>query len=623
MKRLLFLIAALCACALPIRAQIQVPPIPSYYSGPAQFAGVPSGVCQSYQMAVNTLTADLYTCLSGTWTKVGSSSSSSTITNAGTFSSSSGFYYLNSQIGGCTSDGFFNQVQFIHSQTTAVGGCVAGPTTGSGVKQVAGGFFAASTQDSGAIGIGLSSYGFALVNGGKAFGINPLAQDVAGLTTGVQLITSEFDTQPYNAPSAYAAGVGAHFALINNTQIGGTYPFDVIQVSSGVNGGVTPANWAHGINFLPNALPETGGPALYMQAITATSGSNHCSPQLFQAFETYWTGSASQKENWQLQACPGSGTNPSSDSLTISTAFFPPAGQAHNFTLANGINLVLNGLTSGSATLSVAATGGTLNLGSTNATVDQSGNLIVAGCTGCGSGGGVTTFNSRSGAVVPATADYTAAQVTNAAATNAANTFAGNQTFSTILLGNQLLGSTTTTQTSLVGGQDSSTSSTPGALSLRAGNNSSSAGVAGDVFLEPGLATFSTGNGVQGKVHIQQSFTVASALSATFEVVSMTTTADQVQASPLASVTTVGVAQTVGGTTTALYVATDGKTTVRFDGTPVVGDFACAPPASTGTAGLAHDNGTTVCPSGQRLGVITGQVSGSGSGATATVLLQI
>ena len=103
----------------------------------------------------------------------------------------------------------------------------------------------------------------------------------------------------------------------------------------------------------------------------------------------------------------------------------------------------------------------------------------------------------------------------------------------------------------------------------------------------------------------------------------MTTTADEVQAAGLGSTNNVGIATTAGGTNRKLYVATQGKILTVFDGTPVIGDFACAPPAGTGTVGLAHDNGTAACPAGQKLGVVTGQVSGSGSGATATVLLEL
>jgi lysophospholipase L1-like esterase len=60
-----------------------------------------------------------------------------------------------------------------------------------------------------------------------------------------------------------------------------------------------------------------------------------------------------------------------------------------------GNNGVLNlgtinveGSTSGSAIISASGTGGTLYLGSANATITSAGALTVTGCTGCGSGGG-------------------------------------------------------------------------------------------------------------------------------------------------------------------------------------------------------------------------------------------
>jgi len=149
-----------------------------------------------------------------------------------------------------------------------------------------------------------------------------------------------------------------------------------------------------------------------------------------------------------------------------------------------------------------------------------------------------------------------------------------------------------------------------------AGASNLSTGGAGNTVLRPGQ---NSGGGQQGFAQVLQSFTTASALAATFEAVSMTSTADQVGASAAGSTTNVGIAQSVGGTGTAIFVATHGKTTARFDGTPVIGDVACYPTAS---AGLLHDSGTTACTLGESAGVITGQVSGSGSGATATVLLR-
>jgi len=183
--------------------------------------------------------------------------------------------------------------------------------------------------------------------------------------------------------------------------------------------------------------------------------------------------------------------------------------------------------------------------------------------------------------------------------------------------GGEFRAGSVTQTTTVQGGQQSTSSSVPGALILQGGPNTSTGG-AGSATLEGGAAT----SGQQGFANIQQSFTIASATTVGY-VLSMTTTADVVQAAPLGSTNNVGIAATAGGTNAQLYVASHGKILTKFDGTPVVGDLACAPPASTGTAGLAHDNGSTACPTGQKLGVITGQVSGTGSGATATVLVEL
>lgn len=155
---------------------------------------------------------------------------------------------------------------------------------------------------------------------------------------------------------------------------------------------------------------------------------------------------------------------------------------------------------------------------------------------------------------------------------------------------------------------------------VMAGGTNSSTGAGGNSVLRPGQ---NSGGGQQGFAQVLQSFTTASALAATFEAVAMTSTADQVGAAAAGSLTTVGIAQSAGGTGTAIFVASHGKTTARFDGTPVIGDVACYPPATTGNAGLLHDNGTSACTLTQETaGVVTGQVSGSGSGATATILIR-
>jgi hypothetical protein len=185
-------------------------------------------------------------------------------------------------------------------------------------------------------------------------------------------------------------------------------------------------------------------------------------------------------------------------------------------------------------------------------------------------------------------------------------------------------GTTTTANVQFTGGQAANSASAAGTGTFKGGSNIGVGG-GGSALLQAGS---SPSSGTQGFANVQQSFITASALAATFEVVSMTTTADEVSASGLGSANVVGIAQSVGGTNLQLFVVSSGKTTVRFDGTPVIGDIACAPIPTSGTAGLAHDGGVaTLTPCSTlgslEIGVITGQVSGTGSGATATVLVQV
>jgi len=180
------------------------------------------------------------------------------------------------------------------------------------------------------------------------------------------------------------------------------------------------------------------------------------------------------------------------------------------------------------------------------------------------------------------------------------------------------VGTASTSSTTYQSGQDTTTGSNLGSGTFRAANNAGT-GAAGSASLEAGA---NTGGGQQGFANVQQSYTIAAATTVGY-VLSMTTTSDLAQVAPLAATNLIGVATTAGGSSAQIYAASDGKVLVKFDGTPVVGDFACGPPAGTGTAGQAHDNGSTACTAGQKLGVVTGQVSGTGAGATATVLLQI
>lgn len=208
------------------------------------------------------------------------------------------------------------------------------------------------------------------------------------------------------------------------------------------------------------------------------------------------------------------------------------------------------------------------------------------------------------------------ASVANLSATGA---FTGNtiSNGSIELISSTVRSPTTSTSITYQGGGDNG-SGAGGSATFRGAQNANSS-AAGSAFLQAGA---NTSTGLQGFASVQQSFTIAAATTVGW-VMQMTTTADRVVAAALGATDNVGIATSVGGTAAQLLVASSGKVLVVFDGTPVVGDLACAPPAATGTIGLAHDNVLVACPAGQKLGVITGQVSGTGSGATATVLLQL
>jgi hypothetical protein len=105
-------------------------------------------------------------------------------------------------------------------------------------------------------------------------------------------------------------------------------------------------------------------------------------------------------------------------------------------------------------------------------------------------------------------------------------------------------------------------------------------------------------------------------------VCSSSATAYTVVACPLGAANIVGEGETVGGSATQILVGYVGEFTVVFDGTPVLGDVACGPPTGTGTIGLAHDNSVTACTLGTQIGTIIGDISGTGSGATATVAMK-
>lgn len=332
------------------------------------------------------------------------------LTNAGVFSNTASNFPNTTTVNGCNLNTIFQIPQFTAFLTAGTSACITGPTNnpGSAYNQSTGGFFAATTPGLGSgtgtpRAVGVSAY--AILQSGssnsEAYGDNPLVEDFNDSATGQSLIGQEIDVQPQKAASHYGNNgfnvLGTHYSLYNQAGQGGTYG-PVLDIS-GSNFG-TAAYWGEAIDVMPGALCINGScPVLNVNPFqaTANSSTNYGGNSLAFQYESIWNGSAGISQSWRgPQAVVGSGTN-ASDKLVL-THVGNLSGQTHTYELAGGIQIQIDGSTSGNAVLSTTATGGTLNLGSTNATIDQSGNLIVNNCTGCG-GTGTAVFPSTPGVV--------------------------------------------------------------------------------------------------------------------------------------------------------------------------------------------------------------------------------
>ena len=107
--------------------------------------------------------------------------------------------------------------------------------------------------------------------------------------------------------------------------------------------------------------------------------------------------------------------------------------------------------------------------------------------------------------------------------------------------------------------------------------------------------------------------------------------ADTLTDCPLGCTAIVGIAT---NTANPLSYVMYGTALVKLDAAGFLGTFGshiCGPPASTGTIGLAHDNGATLCPAGQNIGISLAdvgtavQMSGNSTASTAmsTTLIKV
>lgn len=172
------------------------------------------------------------------------------------------------------------------------------------------------------------------------------------------------------------------------------------------------------------------------------------------------------------------------------------------------------------------------------------------------------------------------------------------------------------------------TASSNGALggaTFQGSHNSSngSSVKAGYNIVSSGILSNATPNAaaLEGVVEIQAGYLKGTAIANVGDVVCGTTTAFTVTDCALAASNIVGIADT---TTNPVGVIGYGTALVKFDGATTLGDTACGPPTAAGTAGLAHDNGTTACVLGSAVGVIianSGTITVASATTTAAVAM--
>jgi hypothetical protein len=320
------------------------------------------------------------------------------LSTGGTYGSSNYASYLNSFVTGST--GYAGNCAltstWYKSITSAVNGCVSAPASGTGTTITNGGIFSAYTQDPNQEAVGLITNGYAYANNTTAYSQNPLATDPGGLTTGVVLVDQEDDLQPQSPASAYLDGVmfRATLAYTGTPSLTGNYPFDAFTVNTNVPG----AYMRSALTTYVGTFSNSYGNILNINAngtTTSTSGNYNC-PTLLDIYEAYWTGSANAYEQWSMNCTVGSGTNPAADNFKVGHSG-GPAGQAHTYEFANGIQVQLDGSTSGSAVLSASATGGNLNISAPTyvpslGTIIQADGFPLAGGTYAGTYGSGTTY---------------------------------------------------------------------------------------------------------------------------------------------------------------------------------------------------------------------------------------
>lgn len=254
-----------------------------------------------------------------------------------------------SRVNGCDPAKEYHSVQYNYA-TEGLTGCVTG---GVGSTHQITGIAGYATSITSVDAVGGYFQGRALVNSAHAFGMNSVAQDVTGLTSGVTF-SNEFDIQPYNPPSAYGGGFGLDVRLINNLQKSpGTYGFTALNIGTGGNYPSTAA-WNRGINFSQGAVASY---VLNINPLAAANARANFGTPAIRWLENVWLTQGAKTLDWTLATKVAAGTDPAYDMMYWSLENPGPI-RTHHLTLTSyqGMDLAFIHSDSTFSTIAVPST---------------------------------------------------------------------------------------------------------------------------------------------------------------------------------------------------------------------------------------------------------------------------
>lgn len=268
------------------------------------------------------------------------------IENAGTFTSGQANLHVQSLINGCVPSDEYGFVQFSF-ETEGFTSCITG-TVGATTHQITAGAFYATGLAPNIPVVGTYSQGRALANTVHVIAGNDVAQDVNGLTTGVQMVGREIDVQPFNLPTAYNGGFGLNLLLYgNNFAVTGctptapcNYGFSAINIDTRPNVGAQ--TWNRGINVNAGSM-GAGNAVIYMQPTmpSATSSNNYGTPFLFNMIDSIWNGTTHLENEWSQSLKVPAGSGPGYDMLYTQMLGSTTSVPLHHVTYASYQNIDL------------------------------------------------------------------------------------------------------------------------------------------------------------------------------------------------------------------------------------------------------------------------------------------